>query len=642
MKKKLLKGIYLMGWSLLGLGLTAIMTPKECSNEEARYLEQFQYITKQSGYQKPKKGEVTFYQTNGPVSGGSVSALFMDEEKTVFAGVFGDGIYRKKSGEDKWEAAKSGVRDPFILSLMSSKEGVLFAGTIRGGVFRSEDKGKTWIESNHGLTNFEVATITEFQKNIFIGTGAGIFKSNDQGKQWEPVNKGMESILVRAILFDQSGVLFAGTAGHGIFHSRDMGKTWQVIDFKLQGEAGLNENYIRVMVKSPKNHLFAGTFGGGIFKSIDGGKRWIAFNNGLSNLSIRSIQVARDGTLYAGTGEGIFKSSNDGQSWISINGDLTEKSVQSMFLNPDHELYVGTSNGVFSKNNNESRWLALERGMTFPAVQSILGNPEKGFYAATQGGGIYRSRDGGNSWYQMNEGFSDFNIQSIQEDATHALYALAGDGVFSGSQLKKMWIPMDQGIGKSGIHALFIDPTGILFAGTEKGLFRRDNGTNYWEKVPLPEDVPIKWIVGDGQRLFALSGQEFFKIPKAESVLQPLNYPGHTSEIRGAYFKENLYLWSEREVFEGIILDHDIRWRALTGLPGGVNCQTLAVGTVDGNKVIFAGTEKGIFWSNDQGNTWNRASGKGLSADTRSFFSPYPGALLAGTADTGVLVGIGL
>ena len=628
------------GLVLLGAGLMSIMVPQECTQEERKFLEQFQYLTRQEGYQKPKEGEVTFYQTNGPVAGGSVSAIEIDDG-IVYAGLFGDGVYGKKEEGDQWEPLRKGIRDPFVLSLARTKNGVLLAGTIKGGVYRSVDKGKNWTSSNTGLTNLEIATIMIYKDAVFIGTGSGLFKSVDQGLTWEPLNKGMESMLVKSFLIDPSGTYFAGTGGQGIFRSDDRGKKWEKIPFKLEGDTGLNENYIRVIAISSRKFLYAGTFGGGIFRSTDGGRKWIPVNSGMTNNSIRSIRVARDGSLLAGTGEGIFTSSDEGESWKSLNSDLPDKNIQSLSAN-SNAIYIGTASAIFRKQTGEVRWTLLDKGITYPAVSSLTGDPEKGFYAGTEGSGVFRSKDGGFSWFPMNEGLPDMNIRWIAEDSSHTLFLLTESGAFKGDRLKKSWVPLKEGLGDKGVHALYLDPENNLYSGTDYGLHRLDPSSGFWEKIPLPVESPVKWITGGNNRIYAASDQQLFLLKKGEVQPFPISLPQNIGAIRGILFRENLFVWSNGSIFEGNDSGSDIVWKPVSSPPFGASCQVFDVERIAGREIIFAGTERGAFWSPDRGTTWLRVSGNGASADTRSFFSPYPGTLLLGTGDRGVWVGLGL
>ncbi|MBI3594734.1 MAG: hypothetical protein HY200_07225 [Nitrospirae bacterium] len=351
--------------------------------------------------------------------------------------------------------------------------------------------------------------------------------------------------------------------------------------------------------------------------------------------------MSPDGSLITGTGEGIFVSSNEGENWRSVNGDLPDKNVQSMMLALD-QLYIGTASAVYRKPMNETHWTQLDKGITFPIVSSLTGDPERGFYAGTDGEGVYRSKDGGFSWFPMNEGLADLNVRSIVEDATHTLFILTEEGIYKGDRAKKSWVLMKEGIGQKGIHALYLDSENVLYSGTDNGLFRRDVVSNYWEKMILPIDRAIKWVAGGKGRLFAISDQEIFYIQKGESNPVPISFPELQGDIRGAYFNDNLYIWTGKSIYEGKFEKQDLFWKTLPDIPAGLNCQTLDVETLNGKKVIMIGTDKGAFWSDNSGTLWHPAIGKGASVDARSFFSPYPGTLLLGTGDRGVWVGIGL
>jgi hypothetical protein len=284
----------------------------------------------------------------------------------------------------------------------------------------------------------------------------------------------------------------------------------------------------------------------------------------------------------------------------------------------------------------------LDKGITFPVISSLTGDPERGFYAGTDGEGVYRSKDGGFSWFPMNEGLADMTIRSIMQDASHTLFILTEEGIYRGDRSKKSWVLMKEGIGKKGIHALFLDSEGNLYSGAESGLYKRDMTSNYWEKIVLPIDRAIKWIAGGKEKLFAISEHELFYIRKGESIPLPLPLPQMQGTLRGALFNENLYLWTEHIIYEGKIENQDLTWKGFGALPSGTLCQTLDVEILNRKKIIFAGTDKGAFWSDNRGDSWHPVLGKGASADARSFFSPYPGTLLLGTGDRGVWIGIGL
>jgi len=177
------------------LGLATMAFPQGCEEPHPQHFTQFKYLMEQEGFEQPEKGEITLYRTNGPVGGGSVQALAKGLDGSIYAGIFGDGIYKSTDGGDSWKPAKKGLKDPFIMSLMVGPDHTVYAGTIRGGVFISHDQGSHWASSNEGLTNTQVPVLVMDQhQDIYAGTGKGVFISQDGGKHWNPANKGLEKV----------------------------------------------------------------------------------------------------------------------------------------------------------------------------------------------------------------------------------------------------------------------------------------------------------------------------------------------------------------------------------------------------------------------------------------------------------------
>ena len=69
------------------------------------------------------------------------------ERSTVFAGIYGDGVFRSTDNGENWTQVNNGLTATFVLSFTTNASEDVFAGTyFGGGVFRSSDTGETWSE----------------------------------------------------------------------------------------------------------------------------------------------------------------------------------------------------------------------------------------------------------------------------------------------------------------------------------------------------------------------------------------------------------------------------------------------------------------------------------------------------------------
>ncbi|HSN04279.1 MAG TPA: hypothetical protein VLS44_04805, partial [Nitrospira sp.] len=103
----------------------------------------------------------------------SVQALTLSGKEIVYAGSFGNGIFRSGDRGGTWAPVGTGVTDPFILSLATGRDGVVYAGTFRGGVFRSKDEGRTWESINAGFKRLEIKAILATGEGVYAGTSDG-------------------------------------------------------------------------------------------------------------------------------------------------------------------------------------------------------------------------------------------------------------------------------------------------------------------------------------------------------------------------------------------------------------------------------------------------------------------------------------
>src|SRR6266446_3580217 len=153
---------------------------------------------------------------------------------------------------------------------------------------------------------------------------------------------------VTSIAFDPAtpSTIYAGTAGGGPFSSINVVQTsvtnveatatnFQSVWFPILGTNGvlINRN-VNAFLVDPliPSILYAGT-SGGLFKSTNFGATW--FGAGLGFSLVKALAIAPDASvLYAGASAGVARSNNRGTNWTVVNNGLANLSVKTIVLDP--------------------------------------------------------------------------------------------------------------------------------------------------------------------------------------------------------------------------------------------------------------------------------------------------------------------
>ncbi len=122
-------------------------------------------------------------------------------------------------------------------------------------------------------------------------------------------------------------------------------------------------------------------------------------------------------------------------------------------------------------------------------VYAIMGDP---FYASelyagcdAASGALYRSLDGGASWYASNVGLSGLSVYALAADPTTSglLYAGTSQGVYKSTNNAGSWTPL--GLSGQAIWAVGVASSspGTIYAGTSTGLGISNDGGLTWKMV---------------------------------------------------------------------------------------------------------------------------------------------------------------
>jgi photosystem II stability/assembly factor-like uncharacterized protein len=216
----------------------------------------------------------------------------------------------------------------------------------------------------------------------FLSTDTSqIWRSDDYGNSWTAKRKGFLADGARSIIIDPNNyniIFAAGFKGihpkiankfenklQGIFLSEDCGESWRLVK---------KTNFFR---QKSKGCLFA-------FDSS-------------SYVSNRTL------TIYSGSyDEGLLKSDDGGMTWKSIG--LKNVEILDMEENPriPGEIFLATKNGLYRFYKGD--FFLIGNGLPSAAISISLSTmKDKIIYAVTEKKGIFKSNDGGHSFYSINK-----------------------------------------------------------------------------------------------------------------------------------------------------------------------------------------------------------------------------------------------
>jgi photosystem II stability/assembly factor-like uncharacterized protein len=265
----------------------------------------------------------------------------------------GDGVYKSTDAGKTWTHLGLGDGQQIPQLAVDPKNAdrvfVAIAGHPYGpneerGVYRSVDGGKTfekvlYRDENIGASDVQIdpsnpqivyAALWEsregpWENGVFNGNGGGIFKSVDGGKTWRQLIKGLPDNIVQAnlaIALSAPKTLFAAVRTKTIaklYRSDDGGETWRGTTDDPRPGLGIGGGDLPVVRFDPKNPQIVYSASIVCWKSTDGGKTWDGWRGAPGGDDYQNIWINPNNpdTILLGSDQGAIVAVNGGKSWSS-------------------------------------------------------------------------------------------------------------------------------------------------------------------------------------------------------------------------------------------------------------------------------------------------------------------------------------
>ena len=514
------------------------------------------------------------------------------------------GVYRTKDGGETWELVlevnpDTGATD---VTMDPSNPRVLYAGMWHhgrkpwfiksggegGGIYKSVDGGDSWEKLEGGLPDLigksGIAVSADNPSRVYAiieaGPGeGGVWRSEDRGESWKLIN-GHRALWSRAwyyihIAADPTDADTVWALNTRLYKSVNGGEDWEQVDAPHGDHHDLWFN-----PENGDNIINAND--GGANVTFDGGETWSSIHNQPTAQFYRIITDNQDPyRLYAGQQDNstVSIASYAWDGGIGVDDYYAVGGGESAHIafDPDDPtlVYATTINGTlteYNHDNKKSRYIIPYPEMVYgmdskdlkyranwnpPVVTSP--HDHSTIYYGTQY--LLKSTDRGLNWEEVSPDLTRNNPEHMGRN---------------GGPLTP------ENVGAEFYHTIFAiveskNERGTIWVGADDGLLHitRDGGEN-WTDISPPH--------------------------RGEAMINAVDLSPH--EEGTAYLAVTGYKFNDFRPYVYKTTNHGGSWKRIDrGLPDGAFVRVVREDPVV-QGLLYAGTEKGMFISFDDGRAW--------------------------------------
>jgi photosystem II stability/assembly factor-like uncharacterized protein len=615
--------------------------------------------------------EVRRWEVTGPFGGDARTLVVSpDNPDILYLGTSDGQIFRSTDGAKEWQRLKPGLEfrgisvDQLVVDPRNPR--TIYAGVwavatgVDSGVLKSEDGGEHWqmLKETKGLKILSVTLAPSDSNFIVLGAANGAFRSTDAGKNWERITPENHAEIrnINSLAIDplDTNIIYAGTH-HLPWKTLDGGKTW-----KKAGDPGngmVDDSDIMGISVNPNDPtmVFMNACSG-IYRSNNAAEKW----NKLPGIPFSARRTyallphpTRPEIIFAGTSEGLWRSKDGGKRWML----LTSKSavIRSIVIHPsapDRVLIATDDFGVKVSDNLGDSFLDANTGFIHRHILAIAPDTnERGRILASvyhdgSAGNVFLSLDGGESWKLSSRGLGSRDVFAFYQMPSDPsiIYAGTNTGVYRSNDRGENWFFV--GKEKQEKEA---SPKAPARTPSRK---RRVGAIRPGGAVLVPASLSASNATGEYRAIAAQKRSKSSPPQKskgkkapprraAPKVVEPLGPPRFelTRQV------DDIASFTDTEGNRGMLaatmdglyrtIDESKGWEKvyITGYDPSGRVYSVSTHKDSPNK-IFAGTNRGLYVSNDGGSTWdaiergpNDIAVKSIAQDPRD-----PDLILLGTS----------
>ena len=413
-------------------------------------------------------------------------------KNVVYCGMQDGSVFRSDNSGMNWNLIGWFAEGVSCLDVHPLDSKIVYLGT-NSNLYITTDDGSNWHTggwNNGGITCLSIDPLTP--KNIYLsslGNYGGIWKSTNSGDSWSfihfPDTQGMTFVICVDPI--NNNFAYAVSNSNKMYRSTDNGDTWQIIS-TITGFP----NDLEINQSSPSILYLASSEG--VFITTDSGRTWSEKNDGAidrnhpwtDNILINPLIPTQ---IFRNTNETAFVSNFQGEAWKA-----TGFPAGSMTIASDSIVLSGTEEGVYAWNTNAENLHSSNKGLLGTTIKSLQGSAQTSpvILAATENQGLanaylYINQLGSTDWtkYYWGHGISELKASPFNSQLIIGGFGGFQTGVKVSLDGGKTW-QLDSIA--TGVYTLEFSNynSSTIFAGGQNGLNKSSDLGAHWSKINTP------------------------------------------------------------------------------------------------------------------------------------------------------------